>query len=283
MLTIGRLAFCGKTGHISFELPLTEFLPDEQKVYFSAHVIMVLCIHSHFKIIFQGHNMVVRRYYPPSSMSKQSVFKLSSCNRSRWRLMDPPEDRTLSNTQPLLRSMSQPIEPYQQPHRTRSGSGSKMTDESGFQRLHRRRGSEPLMTLAQVHCLPMEGIVEETEELESNTRQKSFLSSLISNRELFPMGHRSNTLYQSGWVDLGCGPSISIDVVYCSHNSDVKHVKTNSRMIPSILKIDVNAPSVLIRVFGSLARDLLALKVSIFMHFCFAHLLVFDFWLIFVV
>ena len=37
-LTAARLAFCGRTGHLAFEFPFTEFLPKEQRVTFTAHV-----------------------------------------------------------------------------------------------------------------------------------------------------------------------------------------------------------------------------------------------------
>lgn len=37
-LSIARLAFCGKTGHIGIEFPFTEFLPIEQRVNFIARV-----------------------------------------------------------------------------------------------------------------------------------------------------------------------------------------------------------------------------------------------------
>lgn len=33
-----RLAFCGKSGHLSLDMPFTEFAPDEQKIFFCAHV-----------------------------------------------------------------------------------------------------------------------------------------------------------------------------------------------------------------------------------------------------
>ncbi len=33
-----RLAFCGRTGHMSVEFPFTDYLPKEQRVNFTAHV-----------------------------------------------------------------------------------------------------------------------------------------------------------------------------------------------------------------------------------------------------
>ena len=39
-----RLAFCGQSGHISVELPFTEFLPKVQRVGFSAQVSNHCCI-----------------------------------------------------------------------------------------------------------------------------------------------------------------------------------------------------------------------------------------------
>ena len=43
---LGRLAFCGKTGQITFHFPFTEFIPPEQKIHFTAKVgLVILMIH----------------------------------------------------------------------------------------------------------------------------------------------------------------------------------------------------------------------------------------------
>ena len=222
----------------------------------------------------QGHNIVVRRYFPPSSATRECAFALSSANRDRWRIMEPPEDRSPHSYHPLTRSMSQPIEPLLPfSQRERSGSGSGLIDKEEFIRTHRRRGSEPLLSHSQVRHVPlvpkydsglMEGITEESDEQLDGQRIVSPVK--VSNRELFPMGYRSETLYDAGWLDLGCGPSITIDITYLGHNSDATHEEEGSKnknMVPSLLKVEVDAPCVLLRVFGSLARDLLALKVII--------------------
>lgn len=84
-------------------------------------------------------------------------------------------------------------------------------------------------------------------------------ASLVD-RECFPMGSCESTLYERGWLDLACGPSISIEIDYCGHGHNPKpgqHIP----LLPSQLHVDITAPVVLLRVFGCLARDLLALKV----------------------
>ena len=79
-------------------------------------------------------------------------------------------------------------------------------------------------------------------------------------KECFPMGCRHTTLYESGWLDLVCGPSISIDINYTSHNHDPSPGE-HTPLLPNVMRVDIDAPMVLIRVFGCLARDLLGLKV----------------------
>ena len=79
-------------------------------------------------------------------------------------------------------------------------------------------------------------------------------------KELFPMGYCGVTRLDDGWIDLACGPSISIVINYNSHNHDVK-AGPATPLAPNVLNIDIEAPIVLLRVFGCLGRDLLALKV----------------------
>ena len=76
-----------------------------------------------------------------------------------------------------------------------------------------------------------------------------------ADREAFPMGYRGHTCLEDGWVDLACGPSISLLIHYTSrnHHHDLE--------VPHTLHVDVSAPCVLLRVFGFLATDLLGLKV----------------------
>jgi hypothetical protein len=225
----GRLAFCGKTGHISIEMPFTDFLPNEQNIKFSA----------------LGQNIVVRRYFSPSSMSRLSAFALSSSNRDRWRIMEPPQDRSMY-THPLMRSVSQPIE------QTINGSNENNLPT----RSHIRRGSEPLTSLGNVKY-DRKGNDNNRTDMDSSGE-----SARTPVDERLPMGYCCNTTYDSGWLDLGCGPALSINITYAGHNSDFTHLKNDSNMVPSQVKIEVEVPSALIRVFSSLFRDLVALKYN---------------------
>lgn len=172
--------------------------------------------------------------------------------------MDPPETH---NT--LTRSVSQPIEPSQY----RSSKIEDLSDgREQFKRTHRRRGSEPL---SRVFRKESPG-----ERMSEPLKDECDRSSL--NKELFPMGCCMTTSYQSGWLDLACGPSIDIDIVYHNHNSDMTHVPLNKNMVPSQVIVNVDAPCVLLRVFGFLARDLLSLKVStctlsLIAYYCITH------------
>ena len=74
------------------------------------------------------------------------------------------------------------------------------------------------------------------------------------------MGYRGETKYESGWLDIACGSSISININYHSHNHDPRTGK-DMRQVPNVLNVDIDAPTVVLRVFGCLARDLLAVKV----------------------
>ena len=80
-------------------------------------------------------------------------------------------------------------------------------------------------------------------------------------RECFPMGYRGTTLYERGWLDIACGPSITIDIQYSGHHHHPS-CGDHTPLLPNTLHVDVDAPVALIRVFGCLARDLLGLKVS---------------------
>ena len=80
--------------------------------------------------------------------------------------------------------------------------------------------------------------------------------------EFFPMGCRVETHYENGWLDMACGPSIFIGITYHSHVHDVE-LSSDSSMKPNVLKIEVDVPTVLLRVFGHLGRNILALKVGL--------------------
>lgn len=81
----------------------------------------------------------------------------------------------------------------------------------------------------------------------------------LPDREEIPMGYRGVTKYKDGWIDFASGPSIVITIDYTSHAHNTKPGEC-TKLHPNVLKIDVDAPVVLFRVFGCLARDLLALK-----------------------
>ncbi len=81
----------------------------------------------------------------------------------------------------------------------------------------------------------------------------------LESHEFFPMGWRCETLYERGWIDLACGHSINIHVQYKGHHHDPQKGECTP-LVPSSLHVDIDAPQVLVRVFGSLARDLLGLK-----------------------
>ena len=69
------------------------------------------------------------------------------------------------------------------------------------------------------------------------------------------MGYRGNTCLEDGWIDFACGPKISLAICYTSH----KHHPNTS--LPNTMNVDINAPTVLLRIFGFLMTDLLGLKV----------------------
>ena len=84
-------------------------------------------------------------------------------------------------------------------------------------------------------------------------------SNELPSYESIPMGYRGVTQYRDGWVDLASGPSITIAIDYTSHAHDTTPGQY-TRLHPNIMHIDIEAPVVLIRVFGFLGRDLLALN-----------------------
>ena len=93
-----------------------------------------------------------------------------------------------------------------------------------------------------------------------NLRASTSQPEELADHEFFPMGYRGETKYESGWLDIACGSSISISINYHSHNHDPRTGK-DMRQVPNVLNVDIDAPTVVLRVFGCLARDLLALKV----------------------
>ena len=86
------------------------------------------------------------------------------------------------------------------------------------------------------------------------------MEGMLEDKECFPMGSRDGTVYENGWLDIACGPSITIDIKYSGHHHDPQ-CGEHTPLLPSVLSVGIDAPVVLIRVFGCLVRDLLALKV----------------------
>ncbi len=82
----------------------------------------------------------------------------------------------------------------------------------------------------------------------------------LVDKECFPMGSRDSTLYERGWLDIACGPSISIEIDYFGHRHNPSGGQ-HTPLLPNQLQVDIESPVVLLRVFGCLARDLLGLKV----------------------
>ena len=91
-----------------------------------------------------------------------------------------------------------------------------------------------------------------------------------SSRERFPLGWVQNTTYQDGWVDLACSQAISIQVKYSSFANCVER---ENGVRPNVLKVEVEVPDIVLRIFGVLVRDLLGLKVKCV---CCIHLLLFQ-------
>ena len=203
--------------------------------------------------------------------------------------MDPPPDRTPLPETKLLRSVSQPLEPIQDiVHASiaepRPLSGDTQRADS-FKRTHIRRGSEPALSKRQIHNIPLREmggmglLLEEPEEEETHFNEKmSKPPAPVPDKgaglnEFFPMGYRSETQYEEGWLDIGCGPDLTIKISYHGHNYDPAYLPDHAhspegseeekRLVPNEVSVEVEASSVLLRVFGSLAKDLVALKVSI--------------------
>lgn len=214
--------------------------------------------------------------------------------------MDPPNDRTPLVEKKLMRSVSQPLEIVDiQSARGRSldnssgGSGSRGVGKpDSFKRTHIRRGSEPLLSRTQIQSIPLKEMggmgtlleepVGEGEEGDRQTAETELMEKLLKpvsvpegvepSNEFFPMGYRMETVYEDGWLEIGCGPDLTIEINYRGHNSDPtqfedgREGEEEKRLTPSEIHFNVEASAVLLRVFGSLAKDLLALRVSL-IHF----------------
>ena len=178
----------------------------------------------------------------------------------------------------LTRSVSQPIEPIQPKFYpfdlvSSHSDGSSCFEVEGFKRAHLRRGSEPLLPFSSMpksslsSSFGMQSPAKQCAEQvdgKPTAKQESVLNGVHSH-ERFPMGTCNSTLPELGWLDLACGPRISIDIIYHGHDNDVSDVnKSDGKMIPNVLKATVDVPKVLFRVYGCIVRDLMGLRVSDF-------------------
>ena len=176
----------------------------------------------------------------------------------------------------LTRSVSQPIEPIQPKSYpfdmvSSHSDGSSGFEVEGFKRAHIRRGSEPLLPFSSVpksslsSSFGMQSPAKQyIEQMDGKPMAKEeSVPHGLDSHEHFPMGTCNSTLSELGWLDLACGPRISIDIVYHGHDNDVSHVnKPDGKMIPNVLKATVDVPKVLFRVYGCIIRDLIGLRVS---------------------
>ena len=231
--------------------------------------------------------MVVRHYLPPSSSTRDSLLSLLDENKHRWRVLPPPPSPPISS-----KAKSSTSSPSQRSKHTVSKASSLAGSDRTLNKDKDMSQSSEHVITAPVASPPHEltpklgkqsprhqvvsGITLETslgsgsllgsqdteakrEEPETSTSKEG---DAMLTKELFPMGYCGVTKLESGWIDIACGPSISILIDYCSHNHDVKP-GTSTPLTPNVLHIDVDAPVVLLRVFGCLGRDLLALKVFV--------------------
>lgn len=81
-----------------------------------------------------------------------------------------------------------------------------------------------------------------------------------TDKEKFPLGWVHNTTYQDGWVDLACSSNIMIHLTHSNYTHSV--VENGSSLRPNVLQVEIEVPSIMLRIFGVLARDLLGLKVQ---------------------
>lgn len=280
-----RLAFCGSSGHISFGLPFTEYIPLKQLVHFSAKVsesFIPSGTVSYGLVLLQGQDLVVRHYAPPSSSSRESLFALSSANRYRWRVMKstppPPTEKKVKKEDNGFSwtDLSRTSDPSRPGPTSLDSSCSDPPDKERVQLLgHSNVSSQqhiitaPIIVDPNSSSLALElgeegkesahihavGVVDKEEEGDVVPVPR------LVDKECFPMGSCDVTCYEGGWLDLACGPSITIDIEYCSHHHDPSSGE-HTPLLPNLLRVDIDAPVALVRVFGCLARDLLGLKVG---------------------
>lgn len=210
-------------------------------------------------IWLQGQNVVVRKFIPAHSSTKESIFALSSSNKHRWRLLEHmqtnfPEELSTSNpSTKTIKSKTISGSCSPSPHvKNFTNSGSLETERGGGGGgvAHLRRAATDLI---------ME--VEQSDSVKNDAVPGPHPAE--DSRECFPMGYRGETRYKDGWIDFACGPTISISVTYASHQQDMECVVAGNvqRQAPSVMNVEIGAPVVMLRVFGFLAPVILAIKV----------------------
>lgn len=227
---------------------------------------------------------MVRHYAPPSSASRESLFALSSANRYRWRVIDRPlppwstpeqEADSMARKEEMGSSHASSSLPSRPAISVTSSQSEFTTADKEHTQLLGSTGSQEHVITAPIigGVVPDKlGLVVSSEEKEMTPPHLPPSSpELAGNQEVegtkhldkerFPMGCCVATPYEQGWLDIACGPAITIDVEYTSHNHEPSP-GDHTPLLPNALRVDIDAPVVLIRVFGSLARDLLGLKVS---------------------
>lgn len=219
----------------------------------------------HCSSLLQGQNVVVRHYVPPSCSTRESLFALSSTNKHRWRVMEfqeePKSPREREKKEPPSAAHSASSSPSVR-SKTAVSKASSLDSELDRDKAppsSKPKGASRFWIGDSTSGSLDDGLGKPTEQSAGRTEDSTAPGELPDN-ELFPMGYRGETRYQSGWLDLACGPTIAISITYYSHNHDAEPGE-QLKLKPNVLSIDIDAPTVVFRVFGCFARDLLALKV----------------------
>lgn len=233
------------------------------------------------RICLQGEDIVVRHYAPPSLASRESIFALSSANRYRWRVVGQPPSAPVQDSPAKTDAKEASFSNADSNADSRpavsllSSQSESVTAEKEQTQLLGSVGSQEHVITAPV----IGGVISNTlgllerQEVKKEASQSPTLTSpehgttqddcvRLVDKERFPMGFCDVTRYEKGWLDLACGPTITISIEYTSHNHDPSPGQ-HTPLLPNLLHVDIDAPVVLLRVFGCLARDLLGLKVSV--------------------
>ena len=85
-----------------------------------------------------------------------------------------------------------------------------------------------------------------------------------SDKGRFPCGTCLKTAYTDGWIDIAAGPFITVRVIYCNKRNDGldRKIILGIKPPPNVLEVEVKCDKPMLRAFGCLAKDILAIKVS---------------------